>query len=186
MSRPNEFPINLPTVQQSNIVFDEFAKIRKDRLLLPNQHLYDYYTLITKQAAVVILAADFEGNWVLNEEYRHPTGKILLCCPGGFLNDDESPLEGAKRELLEETGYLAQNYTLIGNAYPFPGISSQNTLYVYAQNAEKVREPQLDEAEILRTVIKGPQQLLEDIRLGFPLDGTLFTALGFYGIFKDG
>lgn len=176
----NDF-LPLPQVEESTIVFEEFIKIRRDTLRLPTHQTYRYYTLLTPASAVVILATTKENGLVLNEEYRHPTGKVLLGCPGGYVDQGEEPLEAAKRELIEETGYTAEEYALIGTAYPYPGISGQKIFYIHAKNAKKTAEPQREMAEIIKTIEISENEVKRKIALGCDLDGTLATALFFYG-----
>lgn len=181
MSKVNLTP---PSVINSQIIFEEsIIKIRRDTLQLNPDKTYNYYTLITKPFSVIILATTKEGLYIFNEEYRHPTGKILLSCPGGYIDEGETPLEAAKRELLEETGFEAEDFELIGSAYPYAGISEQKTFYFRAQMAKRIAEPQLEISEYLQTVLKSKDDLQQVIDQGITLDGPLCTAL-FFDRFK--
>ncbi len=173
-------PLELPYVESSALVLDGFIKVRCDELRHQNDQAYRYYSLIAKSSAVVVLAISSSGLLVLIEEYRHPTGKILLSCPGGYLNgEEEDPCEAARRELLEETGYSAHRFTLMGSAYPYPGISGQKIYYVLAENAKKQDEPRTEATEVLRTVLMSRAQLTKAIEEGRPIDGNMCTALFF-------
>ncbi len=170
----------IPQVKKSQIIFEEsIIKIRCDSLYLPPDSYYRYYTLLTKPSSVIILALTSEGRYILTEEYRHPTGKILLSCPGGFIDGEESPLEAAKRELLEETGFQAESLEVMGSAFPYAGISGQKTFYIKAIGARQVSSPHLEVSEIIRTVLKSKQELNQFIDQDAELDGTLCTALFF-------
>ncbi len=173
-------PFELPTIEESTLIFEEsLIKIQRDTLKLKDSPPYRYYSLLTPPYAVVILALTHNGTYVLNEEYRHPTKRILLSCPGGFLNDEkEDPIEAAKRELEEETGFHAETFTLIGSAYPYAGISRQKTFYVKATGAVLTTSPSLEPSEIIRTRLITPQQLNQTMA-EVELDGTLCTALFF-------
>src|SRR5271163_466925 len=133
--------MKLPEVKEQKIVFDEFIKIRRDRLRFPDGGEHVYYALLPPASAVVILGVTAEGHLVLNREYRHPTGKVLLGLPGGYLNPGEDILTGARRELLEETGYSGDSPKVLGSAYPFPGLSRQEIFYVLTENVKKVGNP---------------------------------------------
>ncbi|WP_052236387.1 NUDIX hydrolase [Candidatus Protochlamydia amoebophila] len=170
----------IPFVEETTLAFEEsFIKIKRDRLRLAHEDPYSYYTLITPPQAVVVLARTADGYYVLNEEYRHPTKKILLCFPGGFIDDNENPLVAAKRELEEETGYTAESFHLLGSAYPYPGISGQKTFYVKALGAKFNMSPRLEPSEIIQTRLCSFNQLKEMISKNAELDGTLCTALFF-------
>lgn len=174
MSNPTPFP--LPKLIKSTVIHDDFVKIQSDLLSLDDRQ-YTYYSLITRSPAVIILGITAEGMLVLNEEYRPPTGKVLLCCPGGYIDENEEPLDAGRREFLEETGYTADHFSVMGSAYPYPGISNQKIYYIYAQNARKKCEPKLDLNEVLRTCEISYQQLKEAIAAGREIDGNLCTAL---------
>lgn len=178
-------PLFVPQVEESSIVHDGFVKIRRDLLRLPNDHSYQYYTLIARSSATVVLATTSEGKLVLVEEYRHPVKAVLLSCPGGYLDsEDEDPCDAARRELFEETGYTAERFELMGSAYPYPGISSQKIYFVHAAGAIWKAEPELEASEVLRHVILTRSQLASEIAAGKLIDGNMCTALFFHDLHK--
>jgi ADP-ribose pyrophosphatase len=172
----------IPTIEQTEIVHNGFIKIRKDSLKLSNQEHYQYESLITRSDAAVVLGITPDNSLVLTREYRHPTQKIILSCAGGYIDANEDPLESAKREFLEETGYSAENFHLLGSAYPYPGISNQKIYYAVALNAYKKKEPHLEVSEIMETTLMTSAELEQAIANGEPIDGNLCTALFFYKI----
>jgi len=169
---------DLPKVVETEVVYDGFFQVRKDRLEFSGEN-YSYYTLKTRPFAVMVLARTSSGQYVINREYRHPTSQILLSCPGGVQDRQESPEECAIRELKEETGYEAVHFKKIGESYPFPGITSQKTLYFLATQAKKTHEPTLERAEFIETLLLQPEELNHAIKMGQPVDGLLLTALFF-------
>lgn len=180
MAIPKHFGNDIPQVEKSEIVHHSFVKIRCDSLRLPNNHRYDYYTLITRAPAAVVLGITPEQHFVLIEEYRHPTGTVLLSCAGGYLHDDqEDPRDAARRELQEETGYSSDDIQLLGSAYPYPGISGQKIYYLVARNAIKRGDPQLEETEVVKPLTLSKHELEKRIASGSPIDGNLCTALYF-------
>lgn len=172
-----------PKLIESTIVFDSFFKIRRDRLRNHNSvKEFDYYSLVTLSDAVIILPQNKDGLFVLNEEYRQPPQTFILSCPGGYLNDNETPADGAVRELMEETGFTAKKFVLLGSAFPYPGISGQKLYFVAALDAEKTSEPKLEPGEIINTKLMTMEEIQAYIRNGSPLDGILCTALFFFNL----
>lgn len=170
----------VPKVIDSRLIFEEsIIRIQKDTLQLSNQEQHAYYILQTKPYAVVILATTIEGLYILNEEYRYPTKHFLLSCAGGYMDENEDPLKTARRELLEETGYEAEHYEIIGSAYPYAGVSTQKTIYVRAKGAKFQSKPSLDPTEVIRTILKTKEELYEMISQSNTLDASLCTALFF-------
>ena len=91
-------PKRFPKVLESRQLFDNFVKIRCDRLSRAGKAPYDYFVLTTKPSAVVVMAQDEQGRWILIEEYRHPVGEALLCFPPAM-----SMREKIRSSLLPET-----------------------------------------------------------------------------------
>jgi ADP-ribose pyrophosphatase len=179
MSQSNE-PFTLPSLIERTIVFHEsLIKIQRDRLQIDQHPSYCYYSLITHPFAVAILASTPEGAYLINEEYRHPTGRVLLGCPGGYIDPGEDPLQTAQRELLEETGYKAETFSIMGSAFPYTGISGQKTIYIRARGAILAEQPKLEASEIIHPRLLMPNELLELIKRGEEVDGVLCTALFF-------
>lgn len=170
----------IPTIEKTEIIHNGFVKIRKDSLKLSNQERYQYESLITRSDAAVVFGITSDNLLVLTREYRHPTQKVILSCAGGYIDNNEAPLESARREFLEETGYSAKDFRLLGSAYPYPGISNQKIYYAVALNAYKEKEPHLEVSEIMQTILMTITDLNQAIAKSEPIDGNLCTALFFY------
>jgi len=103
---------------------------------------------------------------VLVKQYRHGVQKNLLELPGGVVDEGEDPLAGAQRELMEETGYSADNFVEVGRIYPNPAIQ-ENTLFCYlATNVELTGEQHFDETEEIEVHLVKLDELLDMVRNG--------------------
>lgn len=109
--------------------------------------------------AAVVLAITEENDVIMIQEPRTPIKKVILGLPAGMIEPGEEPKQGAIRELQEETGYLAQDLTLMRVVYPTVGYSNERTFIYLAKNLKKT-ERNLDETEDIN-VIKIP---LSEIR----------------------
>ena len=113
-----------------------------------------------------VLALTKNNEVVLVKQYRHGVQENLIEFPGGVVDDGESPLEGVKRELMEETGYSADNIVEVGRIYPNPAIQ-HNTLFCYvATDVEKVGEQHFDETEEIEVHLVPLDELVEMARCG--------------------
>jgi ADP-ribose pyrophosphatase len=76
---------------------------------------------VNHPGAVVIIPQLEDGRLVLIDQYRFAVGETLLEFPAGTLDRGEQPLDCARRELIEETGYRAEHWRALGIMYPSPG-----------------------------------------------------------------
>ena len=103
--------------------------IVKDRFRLGNQEIVRDY--LQHMGAVAVVAVDDEQRVLTISQYRHPVGARMVEIPAGLLDDfDEDPATAAARELLEESGYVADSYETLIDICTTPGSSSE-TLRIY-------------------------------------------------------
>jgi ADP-ribose pyrophosphatase len=81
--------------------------------------------IIEHSGSVVIIPIDENGNVLLVRQYRHATGGDLLELPAGTLEENENPEVCAAREIREETGMAAREFTKLGEFYLAPGYSTE-------------------------------------------------------------
>jgi len=114
-------------------------------------------------------------------QYRHGCGRIFLELPGGLIDENDlSPDQAAKRELLEETGYRAKNLILLTRIYLQPAVLSNMGLTYMAREVKKVAEPNLDAAEDIEVCLVKLQKIPEMIRSGEINHGQTVMALSVY------
>lgn len=102
----------------------KFFKVYKDLVRLPDgtQAVRDY---LRHPGAVAIVALTEAGKVVLERQYRYPLARDLVEIPAGKLEPGEDHLETGKRELLEETGYVAAQWTFLGLIHNAIGYSDE-------------------------------------------------------------
>lgn len=159
-----------------------FPKFRMDTCELPSGKEYKAFVLEFDAWANVV-AITKNNEVVLVKQYRHGVQEILLELPGGVVDKGEDPLEGAKRELMEETGYSAGNIIEVGRLYPNPAIQ-HNTLFCYlATDVELTGEQHLDDAEEIEVQLVPLDELVKMAAQGKFLHAlnvaVLFQALAY-------
>lgn len=182
MSQTPSESSSLPTVIHSEVIFHDFVKVRKDTLERHDGKHYRYYTLVVPGSAALVLVKAKDGRYLITKEYRHPAGKTLLSLAGGYIDKEEDPIEAAKRELLEETGYIAENFVVLGGSYPYAGLSSQMIYYVFGDNAIKVQEPHLEISEHITTELMDYDTFKALALQNHPVDGNLLTAFSWLSL----
>ena len=112
-------------------------------------------------------------------QYRQGSRSVTIEFPAGMIDSGESPEEAVKRELLEETGYSAGEFLLLGRVNPNPAIMA-NSQYIYlARGLSQGAKPSLDEHEDLDCDILPLEDVSRLMGTGSFHNGTMMSALGF-------
>jgi len=141
---------------------------------------HDFY-VIDFPNWVQVLPITSDDQVVMVRQYRHGCGRIFLELPGGLIDENDlSPHKTAKRELLEETGYCAENLILLTRIYPQPAVLNNKGLTYLARQVKKVAKPNLDAAEDIEVCLVKLQKIPEMIRGGEINHGQTVMALSLY------
>lgn len=112
----------------------------EDSVRLPNGTVIDDYSGVNLPNGILILATDEDNNLITFREYKYAVNDTILTFPAGGIGKDEDPIEAAKRELLEETGYESSEFELITKLYSYPSKIVHADYIVRAKNAKKVKD----------------------------------------------
>ena len=172
-------------VSCEHIIKDEYIDFRRQAFKLPNGEIFEPYYSYSRRDYVVIVATDEDGNYICVKQYRQGIRKVTTeFCAGGIERNDgreygecrertketdkisEIPLEAAKRELKEETGYESDEWKHL-LSIPSNATISDNYAHIFmAKNCRRVTGQDLDDTEFLNVETIGRKELDEMIKKG--------------------
>ena len=158
------------------LVYDgALLKVRRDVVRLPDgsQGAREY---IRHPGAVAIVALFDDGAVLLERQFRYPHGREFIEVPAGKLERGEPQLDTAKRELLEETGYVAQDWAHLGVIHTAIAYTDE-AIQLFLARRLTAGERKLDQGEFLETLVRPFDEALEMIRRGEITDAKSVAAL---------
>ena len=134
-------------------------------------------SIIRHPGSAVMMAVDEQDRILLVKQFRLPAEQYLWELPAGRIDDGETPLQAAKRELREETGYQAKEWVELSTFWPSPGyVAEKMNLFLAFDLVDGEQEPMEDERIELRWF---PEEALGNmIRRNEIPDGK--TIIGYY------
>ena len=135
------------TVSSEEIYDGKIIKVRKEKVELPDGRLA-MRELIGHPGGVGIIAVDGDGKVFMVTQYRIAAKSEMLEIPAGKLGCGEDPLECGAGELIEETGYKAEEFTHLGEYYATPGYCEEKLNIFLARKLTFVGQ-NLDDGEFL-------------------------------------
>jgi ADP-ribose pyrophosphatase len=89
-------------------------------------------SVIRHNGSAVMMAVDDKKHILLVRQYRLPADKYLWELPAGKVDEGETPIQAARRELIEETGYRAKKWEKLSTFYPSPGFVAERMIIFLA------------------------------------------------------
>jgi len=170
-----------PTIESTKGPDMGFFSIRTNRCRSPRTGQEHNFYVIDSPNWVQIIPITPEDQVVMIRQYRHGCARIFLELPGGLIDKgDLSPYQTAKRELLEETGYLAEDLALLTKVYPQPALLNTIGLTYLARGVKRIAGPKLDEAEDIEVCLLELQRIPDMVRSGEIDHGQTVMALSLY------
>ena len=150
--------------------------VRRDRVRLPdgNEGVREY---VTHPGAVVIIPVLPNGKLIFERQYRYPVGRVMLELPAGKIDPNEEPLLTAQRELREETGHVADQWSHLGTMHPTIGYANERIEIFLAEGLTSLGHNDLDEGEFLELVELSLDEAMQAVREGELTDGKTLSAL---------
>ncbi len=151
-----------------------------EKVTLPNGAVKDREIVRHPGASAMVPLLD-DGRVVLIKQYRHAVGEFVWEIPAGTLEPDEAPMECARRELVEETGYEATNFEKLTEILPAPGYTDEH-IHIFLATGLQAVDQRLEDDEVLElqpTVLETALAMVAqgDIRDAKTIAGLFLTSL---------
>ncbi len=152
--------------------------LRRDEVLEPSG-LRATREVVTHPGSVVVLPVLPDGRIVMVRQYRHATRQYLWELVAGRKEPEETPKQGAARELLEETGYRAKRYKVFLDVFPTPGFLEEN-MYLLLAEGLTAGEAQPEEDEKIEVRAFKLKELKQMIKSGRMRDAKSIAGILYY------
>ena len=163
---------------KSETVYDgKVIRVTKDDVMCPNG-MVSLREIVHHRGGVAILY-QVDGKFIFEKQYRYAFNEELIEAPAGKLEEGEIPVEAAKRELLEETGYRPLEMIHLGDTYPTCGYSNEVIHLYYCPKAVK-EERHLDKDENIDLIYLSLEEIEKLIAANVIKDSKTVSAIYLY------
>lgn len=172
-----DFANLIETTISSEEIFDgQVVHLYKDDISLPNGKPATR-EVIRHVGAVAIVPMTEDGKVIIERQFRYPLNRVITEIPAGKLDSEsEDRLSAAKRELEEETGYLADEWIELGDYIPAAAYCDE-VITMYLAKGLHMGTRNLDEDEFLNIETVSLEELVEDVMQGKIADGKTQAAI---------
>lgn len=137
MSAPHEFAVTAG----DTVYVGRVLALRRDQVVMPGGQAA-VREVLEHPGAVAVLPLDDDGSVLMVDQYRHPVCRRLRELPAGLLDAaGEDPLATAQRELVEEAGCTAREWSVLVDVVPSPGFSDESVRVFLARGLTEVGRP---------------------------------------------
>jgi 8-oxo-dGDP phosphatase len=138
---------DFPVKASNDIYTGAVMALRADEVVMPGGGVA-VREILEHPGAVAIAALDADDRLMVIHQYRHPVARRLWELPAGLLDvDGENPLDTAKRELAEEAGLAAAEWSTLVDVVASPGFSDESVRVYLARDLTEVGRPELGDDE---------------------------------------
>ncbi|HLH43520.1 MAG TPA: NUDIX hydrolase [Bryobacteraceae bacterium] len=171
----------MKTISSKELIRTPILRVTMERAIDPDGFEIKR-AIVQHRGSAVMMPVDERERILLVRQYRLPARQYLWELPAGRLDEGETPLQAAKRELAEETGYRARRWKKLAEFYPSPGfLAEKMTIYLATGLKEGEQTPMEDER--IQTRWFSASQIDEMIERGKIRDGK--TMIGFFKWRRD-
>jgi len=161
-------------LSSQKILEARIINVRRDDVLSPKGKCFR--EVVEHPGGVAIVAFKSDNNILLIKQWRYAAKQPMIELPAGKLEKGEEPINCAKRELTEETGYEAENWEYLGKIYTTPGFCDE-VIHLFKATDLILKETKFDEFELIETFITPLDKAVDMVKKGEIIDSKTICGL---------
>ncbi|MBI5353291.1 MAG: NUDIX hydrolase [Chloroflexi bacterium] len=155
------------TVSRKTILdHSKFLTVESHVVKLPDGKIIPDWAWLIIPSASIVLAVTTDNKFICFRQTKYAVEGTSLAPVGGMLEPNETPINAAKRELREETGYEASDWVNLGSHILDPNRGIATMHLFLALNAQKVTEPNSDDLEDQELLFLGQREIEDALNAG--------------------
>lgn len=168
------------TLDEKYVLKSPWINVRMDHIKMPSGvEIIDFYVSELPDW-VNVIAITVDQQYVIEEQYRHGIKRVCFELPAGNINSGEEPLNAARRELLEETGFSGGEWSYLGSFVPNASGANNVCHSFLALNVEKSDEQQQETTEEIKVHLMCEKEVRAILNKGLMPEGVMAAPLWQY------
>ena len=153
-------------LSSKDIISSRWLRVSEDKCELPSGLVLDPFFVIHESEWVHVVALSEDGKLLTVRQYRYAGGAFCTEFPGGVIDQGEEPIRAAQRELLEETGYVAEQWEYVGWLFANPARQTNKVHLFVAWEISHKAAQKLDVSEEIEFAFMSQASIQESIDAG--------------------
>lgn len=162
------------------VIHNKWISVRKDHILQPSGVEIDDFYVIERPKLVHVIALTQDGSFIFEKQYRYAINRECLEICAGIVEANETPLESAKRELFEETGYAGGEWEFLSMYAVDPSNMTEISYSFLAKGVKRISDPHLETTEDLDVLLLTKEEVIDALKRGYVVSSLMAAPLWHY------